>query len=217
MAHRNTRNHKGDLRGSSEMWRAVLFGVAVGGFYYLTRQTQRSSLNRPADSAPRYVRQHRKDGYAVTGRTVTIARPRNEVYAFWRDFTNLPTFMENVRSVDVSGDLTRWVITGPAGTEVKLETRIVEDRKNDHISWRSTSGSDIDTQGSVSFRDAPGGRGTEVEAHIAYVPPGGTLGRWIAKAFQKEPAMQGRRELKRLKMLMETGEIATSSNRKPNA
>ena len=69
----------------------------------------------------------------------------------------------------------------------------------------------------MTFRDAPGGRGTEVEAIIAYVPPAGELGRWVAKLFQAEPAIQGRRELKRFKMLMETGEIATSATRKPAA
>jgi uncharacterized membrane protein len=62
----------------------------------------------------------------------------------------------------------------------------------------------------VKFRDAPGGRGTEVEAIIAWVPPGGDLGRLVAGLFQKDPLVQGRRELKRLKMLMETGEIADS-------
>ena len=67
---------------------------------------------------------------------------------------------------------------------------------------------------STAYRDAPGNRGTEVEALIAYVPPGGELGRWIAKLFRAEPALQGRRDLKRFKMLMETGEIATSANRK---
>ena len=66
----------------------------------------------------------------------------------------------------------------------------------------------------MAFRDAPGGRGTEVEAIVAYVPPAGDLGRWVAKAFQAEPQAQGRRELKRLKMLLETGEIATNAMRK---
>jgi uncharacterized membrane protein len=75
-------------------------------------------------------------------------------------------------------------------------------------------GSQIDTEGKVLFRDAPGDRGTEVEAIVAYKPPAGELGRWIAKLFQREPAVQGRRELKRLKMLLETGEIATAQNRK---
>ena len=198
----------------TNLWLALVFGAAVGGMVHLTRR--RSA--RPADDAPRHTtRQRRFGAYAVTGRTVTIARPRAEVYAFWRDFTNLATFMENVHSVEVDGDLTRWVIRGPFGADVTVETRIVQDRKNEIISWRSTPDSDIDTEGKVSFRDAPGKRGTEVEARIAYVPPAGEIGRWVAKAFQAEPAIQGRRELKRLKMLMETGEIATNRNRKTTA
>ena len=87
MAHRNTRHGKGDIHGSTEMWRVLVVGAAVGGLYYLMRQTHRSRQHRPADSAPRYVRQHRSGDYAVTGRTVTIARPRNDVYAFWRDLS----------------------------------------------------------------------------------------------------------------------------------
>lgn len=208
-----TRPHqdKADARARSDLWLALVFGAAVGGMVYLTRPPRK----RPADSAPRHTTRRRRFGaYAVTGRTVTIARPRKEVYAFWRDFKNLPTFMENVKSVEVDGDLTRWVIRGPLGADIKVETRIVQDRKNAFISWRSTPQSDIDTEGKVTFRDAPGKRGTEVEARIAYVPPAGEIGRWVAKAFQAEPAMQGRRELKRLKMLMETGEIATNRNRK---
>jgi uncharacterized membrane protein len=150
----------------------------------------------------------------VTGRTVTINRPRSELYAFWRDFSNLPDFMTNVKSVEVDGDLTRWTIAGPMGRDVRVETRIVDEREGAQIAWRSTEASDIETEGKVTFRDAPAGRGTEVEAIIAYVPPGGSLGRWIATAFQAEPRLQGRRELKRFKMLMEAGEIATNATRK---
>ncbi|MFN4100597.1 MAG: SRPBCC family protein [Pararhodobacter sp.] len=197
----------------SDLWGLLAAGVAVGGLVYLTRPAR---LPHPADDAPRHTTRRRKFGdYVVTGRTVTIARPRAELYQFWRDFKNLPQFMSNVHSVEVDGDLTRWLIAAPAGTDVTLECHIVQDREDEFISWRSTPASDIDTEGKVSFRDAPGNRGTEVEARIAYVPPGGEIGRWIAKAFQAEPALQGRRELKRLKMLMETGEIATNSNQKP--
>jgi uncharacterized membrane protein len=93
-------------------------------------------------------------------------------------------------------------------------TRIVADHEGEQIAWRSTEESDIDTEGKVMFRDAPGGRGTEVEAIISYVPPAGEIGRWVAKVLQAEPALQARRELKRFKMLMEAGEIATSATRK---
>jgi uncharacterized membrane protein len=40
----------------------------------------------------------------------------------------------------------------------------------------------------------------------------GEVGRWIGKLFQTDPVTQGRRELRRFKMLMETGEIATNKN-----
>ena len=103
---------------------------------------------------------------------------------------------------------------GPAGVDVRVDTEVVSDTPGAEIAWRSIESSQIDTEGKVSFRDAPGNRGTEVEAIIAYDPPAGELGRWIAKIFQAEPALQGRRDLKRFKMLMETGEIATSANRK---
>lgn len=167
------------------------------------------------DSAPgRTARRARWGDYAVTGRSVTIDRPRQDVYAFWRDFSNLPQFMENVVSVRENGmGLTRWTIKAPGGTEVDVDSRSVSDRPGEEIAWRSVEGSDVDTEGKISFRDAPGGRGTLVTAVIAYKPPGGAVGRMVAKWSGREPAIQARRELKRLKMLMETGEIATARNR----
>ncbi len=193
---------------------AALFAGAIA----VARRHDRDA--RPADSAP--ARTHRGrprfNGYDVVGRTVTINRPRADVYRTWRDFSRLPEFMENIRAVRPSGaDRTVWTIAAPAGTAVEIETEVVTDRPDELIAWRSVEGSDIDTEGHVTFRDAPGGRGTEVEAVIAYKAPGGELGRLIAALFQKEPAIQGRRELKRLKMLLETGEIATSNNHRTAA
>ena len=191
----------------------VLAGAAALVLY--EQQTRNPRPRRRPDSAPgRTARQRRFGRYAVTGRTVTIGKPKEELYEFWRDFSNLPQFMSNVTSVTVDGDISRWTITGPMGREVHVVTRIIDEREGEQIAWRSTDESEIETEGKIMFRDAPAGRGTEVEAIIAYVPPGGTLGRWIAAAFQAEPRLQGRRELKRFKMLMEAGEIATNATRK---
>jgi uncharacterized membrane protein len=96
---------------------------------------------------------------------------------------------------------------------VRIETVVSEDRPDELVAWRSVEGSDVESRGRVAFRDAPADRGAEVEAIIAYKPPAGEVGRWIAKLFGREPQVQGRRELKRFKMLMETGEIATARNR----
>jgi uncharacterized membrane protein len=201
---------------NTNLWLAIGVGVMAGaaGYAYYQQSTRNQVRHRPPDDAPgRAARQSRFGRYAVAGRTVTINKPKHELYAFWRDFTNLPRFMENVHEVQQDGDITRWTIRAPMGRSVTLVTRIVQDREGEMIAWRATEDSDIDTEGKITFRDAPAGRGTEVEAIIAYVPPAGELGRWVAKAFQAEPSMQGRRELKRLKMLMEAGEIATGNNR----
>lgn len=204
--------------GSGGLWVTLAAGALVGAAGYALLPRHRAP-GHPADGAPgRTARRQRFDGYAVTGRTVTIARPRGEIYAFWRDPANLAGFMENVEAAAASGpDTWRWTIRAPAGRTVSVETRIVDDREGERIAWRSVPGSEIDTEGKISFRDAPGGRGTEVEAIIAYRPPAGAAGRWIAKAFRREPAIQGRHELKRLKMLLETGEIATSRRTRADA
>lgn len=190
---------------------AALIGTA--GLFALAR-SKSDKLDRFPDDAPgRTARQSYFGDYAVTGKTVIIGKPRLEVYAFYRDFGNLAKFMENITSVWTVGDLCHWEINAP-GQSVKIVTRIVSDRAGEEIAWSSTEDSQIETRGKVLFRDAPGDRGTEVEAIIAYDPPAGTLGRMIAKLFQREPSVQGRRDLKRLKMIMETGEIATNRNRK---
>ncbi|WP_210530338.1 SRPBCC family protein [Rubellimicrobium arenae] len=180
-------------------------------------QAQRHAKTpRLTDDAPgRTARQARFGDYAVTGRSVTINRPRQEIYAFWRDFSNLSKFMENIEDAGESEPgFSSWTIRAPLGQTVKVKSRIVSDRPGEQIAWRSTEESQIDTEGKVMFRDAPGGRGTIVETIISYKPPLGAVGQAVAKLFSAEPSVQARRDLKRLKMLLETGEIATNRNRR---
>jgi len=193
---------------------AIGLGLVLLGSLAAQQYASRQQERRPADSAPgRTARQSRFGDYAVTGRSVTINRPRQEIYEFWRDFGNLARFMESVESVHEVGDISVWTIAAPMGRSVEVRTRIVQDRPGEEIAWRATDDSQIDTEGKVMFRDAPGDRGTVVEAVVAYRPPMGEMGRIVAKLFQAEPAIQARRDLKRLKMLLETGEIATNRNR----
>jgi len=196
-------------KGASSLLGVLAVAGAAGTAYYLTRSGK--SQARAHDSAPGRTARHGHGAYAVTGRTVTIARPRHELYSFWRDFANLPQFMDNIEAVDFTGaDRTVWKIKAPVGT-VDVETEVVSDEDGRLIAWRSVPGSDIETEGRVEFHDAPGDRGTRVTAIIAYKPPAGAAGRAIAKLTPREPAIQARHDLKRLKMLMETGEIATGA------
>jgi uncharacterized membrane protein len=149
----------------------------------------------------------------VLGKTVTINRPRQELYSEWRDFTRFPRFMENVEAVEkLDGERSRWTIKAPAGTTVALVTKVTEDTPGKAIAWQSEPESDIQTEGRVEFTDAAPGRGTMVELVIRYQPPGGLLGKGIAKLLQREPHIQARRDLRRFKSLMETGEIATNAS-----
>jgi uncharacterized membrane protein len=168
------------------------------------------------DDAPKRAARDDKDGeLAIVGRSVLINRPRQELFAFWRDFTNLPQFMEAIESIQMTGEKrSAWKVRAPAGQTVTLETELTDVVEGESIGWRSVEGSQIETTGKVTFIDAPAGRGTVVSADIAYKPPGGDLGRLVAKLFAAEPNIQARHELKRFKMLMETGEITTSANRR---
>lgn len=119
--------------------------------------------------------------------------------------------MENIESVtEVDERRSHWVVRAPAGNKVEWDSVIVEDIPDELISWQSDAGADVPNSGRIDFRDAPGKRGTLVTATIAYDPPAVAVGKLVAKLFQREPKIQARRDLRRFKQFMESGEIATS-------
>jgi len=150
-------------------------------------------------------------GKSIVGRSVTINKPVGELFAYFRNFANLPAFMENVERIDVLDDKrSHWVVKGPARLTYEWDALVTDEVQDRYIAWASQPGADVDNSGRVDFRDA-GARGTVVTATIMYDPPGGVVGKLIAKMFQREPAIQARRDLRRFKQLMETGEIATAA------
>jgi uncharacterized membrane protein len=144
-------------------------------------------------------------------RSITIDKPRAEVYRFWRNLPNLPCFMKNVQSVtEESGNRSHWVVQAPGGRTVQWDAVIHNEIENELIAWRSLPGAEVAHAGSVWFQDAPGGRGTEVKVELQYNPPAGALGAIMASLLGKEPGQQIREDLYRLKSLLETGEVITT-------
>ena len=142
---------------------------------------------------------------------VTICRPREAVYEFWREFGNLPRFMTHVHSVTSTGDQrSHWVVSAPGGQTVEWDADILEDRAPELIAWRTLEGSDILHEGSVRFDEAPADRGTEVYVDLLYKAPAGRAGAALAKLFGEEPTQQILDDLRRLKQVMETGEVVRS-------
>ena len=208
----NSRIGKGTQRALIGAGVAAAAGTAA--FLLARRSADVHDDGVNVSDAPDHVFRRKTGRYqeGLVGRTVSINRPRDELYREWRDFTRFPAFMENVEAVEDLGDgRSKWTIKAPLGAAVELVTRITEDKPGEAIAWTSEPESEIATDGRVEFFEAAAERGTAVRLTMRYSPPGGFPGRVVAKALQREPNVQARRDLRRFKQLMETGEIATNA------
>jgi uncharacterized membrane protein len=141
---------------------------------------------------------------------ITINRSPGEVYRFWRRLENLPRFMPHLESVENRDDRrSHWVIAA-LGTQLAWDAEITDDVADARIAWRSVGDADAASAGEVTFTPAPAERGTEVRVSMTYSPPAGPLGRFFAKLLGSDPAGVLQQDLRRLKQLIETGEILTT-------
>jgi uncharacterized membrane protein len=188
-------------RSSRAPWALGALALAGG---YLAYRIMRSGGKAAEGHSPVASVRH-GEGIKVT-RLVTIAREPAELYAFWRDFANLPRFMPHLEQVEVlSPQRSRWTTAGPLGKPVTWEAVIHNDVPNELIAWRTIEPADIPHAGSVRFTPAPAGRGTEVRVTLEYAPPLGGAGAVAARLLGVEPGQQVADSLRRLKSLMETG------------
>ena len=187
---------------------AVAGAAAADAYCAIALSRSRGEGERPRPAA-------RRPGSRIQGvhfrKSFTINRQPEVVYGFWRELENLPRFMRHLERVEaIDKRRSRWRAKAPAGTTVSWEAEIVDDRPNERIAWRSVQGSTIPNRGSVRFAPAPGARGTEVHVEIEYAVPGGRLASLLAKLFGEEPEQQVADDLRRLKQILEAGEIARS-------
>jgi uncharacterized membrane protein len=163
-----------------------------------------SDDTREALSGPRGI--HVKE-------SVRLECPIDEVYRFWSRLENLPTFMENLAGVsDLGGGRSHWVARGPGGVRVEWDAEIINQIPNKVLAWKSLPGGDVVSAGSVTFEPARGAdSGTQLTVTLQYEPPAGTFGKLVASAFGREPSQTIREDLRRLKQLLEAGEIAKAA------
>jgi uncharacterized membrane protein len=141
----------------------------------------------------------------------TIMTTPEELYAFWRNFELLPRFMEHlveVRQIDALRS--HWVGKAPAGRTVQWDAEIINEIPGELIAWRTLPGARVISAGSVHFKMAPGRRGTEVRVRLQYAPPAGKFGATLAFLLGHDPARAIREDLRRLKRLIEAGEVPTT-------
>jgi uncharacterized membrane protein len=193
-----------DRRENAPRLMAAVGNVAgIGALDLYSALRASSAPKQPADRATEEEPMHVKAA-------ITVRKPRQEVYRFWRDLENLPSFMDHVESVEGSNGRTHWKVKAPAGAKAEWDAELIEDRPGEIVTWRSVEGSGIQNSGAVRFVDAPRNQGTEVHVEFEYVPPGGKIGEAVAKLFGEEPTQQAKDDLRRFKQVIETGFVVRS-------
>ncbi|HEX5575893.1 MAG TPA: SRPBCC family protein [Gemmatimonadales bacterium] len=189
-----------------------LIARAVSGRCAVNRALGRNSAQK--GQASRVASVPRGEGIKVE-KSVVVNRPAQELYRFWRNFENLPRFMDHLESVTVLDEnRSHWVAKAPAGTKVEWDATIHNEIENQLIAWRSLPGADVDNAGSVHFTPSAGGAATEVRVVLSYDPPAGKLGAAVARLFGQEPSKQVEDDLRRFKQVMEAAEV-TGNSRHP--
>lgn len=142
-------------------------------------------------------------------RAITIDKPAEELYTFWRKLENLPQFMHHLERVEQTGaQSSHWQAKIIGGIPVAWDAEIVEDVPGQRIAWRTKPDAQIQQRGVVEFKPATGGRGTVVNVDMQYTPPGGIIGETFGRLLNGITAQQVKDDIGRFKSLMETGEIA---------
>ncbi len=144
-------------------------------------------------------------------KSITVNRPVQELFSYWRNFENLPNIMEHLKSVTMlSATRSHWIAKGPLNIPIEWDAEIINEKHNELIGWRSLDGASVPNAGSVQFKPAPAGRGTIISVSLKYDPPAGAIGAAFAKLLSSEPNQQVADDLQHFKELMEAGEVATT-------
>lgn len=140
---------------------------------------------------------------------MTINCEPEELFAFWRNFENLPRVMKHVESVTCQDDRhSHWRVWRSEDKQFEWDAEVINERPNELIAWRTLEGSDVHHAGSIRFAPAPGEMGTEVKLAIEYEATGFAV--MLAKLARRSPEQQIREDLRHFKQLMETGETPTT-------
>lgn len=191
------------------LWAAVGAGLLYRGLTGHCAGYQAVGINRVQQAPATAVAAQQR---CKVEKSITINRPADAIYRMWRDLSSLPQFMRHLKSVAALDEKrSRWIAHGPAGTELKWDAEIINERENELLAWRSLPGGDVDTAGSLHLEQLHQDRGTVATVSLKYNPPGGTIVAHLAEWFGVGLQSKLNEDLRRFKQLLETGEITTTT------
>lgn len=193
------------LFGSNGLTRLFLSGVGAGLIY------RGLNKNEILSHGIKSLVLHTGASQEVLVRSsITVERPIAEVYQQWRNLEGLPRYLNHIESIiPIDSKRTRWSAKLPAGLKFEWEARIVEEREQELLVWKSVEGSELYNEGYISFRPVFNDRATEINARIIYRPPAGEAGARVAHFFDQVTAQVIKEDLRRFKQILEAGEAPT--------
>jgi uncharacterized membrane protein len=174
-------------------------GLRYGAAMPLAKKRSGSGITVPGNTGVKIVK------------AVTIRAPAAELYRFWRNFSNLSQIIRHPVKITVLSETeSEWSVSAPfSDKKVTWRATVINDKPPGLIAWRSDPEAEVPNAGSVRFEKAPGDEGTEVTVALEYDAPGGKVGAVLAKLSPDAPSHQVADTLRRLKALVEAGEIPT--------
>ena len=105
--------------------------------------------------------------------SVTIRRPVEKVFGFYRDFNNLPTFLGDVMAIEPTGTKQRLdrTIEGPFGIKAHWTIEVTEERENKLIRYETVTSPTTRTFWEIYFE--PGPEAGETQVREVMKAPGG--------------------------------------------
>lgn len=151
-----------------------------------------------------------KNSEAIS-RSITIGKPRADVFAFMREPQNVGPLMPWVESVAWTSDTSsRWTANAPMGQKLQATLQLLEEQTDTLLRWETATGSMWQHEIALHFSEAPANRGTEIKAVIVGKPAMGKLGYAAASAVAGFTDKALLNVLRSLKQHLETGEVSTN-------
>jgi RNA polymerase sigma factor (sigma-70 family) len=142
--------------------------------------------------------------------TVKVTAPVEQVYEFWTDYRNFPSFVPNIIEVrDVGNGISHWVGSGPAGAHVEWDSVITEQTPNKKLAWASVEGAEIKMAGALYF--GPNDDGTTLVQIRLSTPSTEQAGHAVQTPLGSDPRAQLNEDLLRMKSRLEQANPAYGS------
>ena len=95
------------------------------------------------------------------------------------------------------------------GRVLKSQIEITDEKEGDYIAWSSLPDG-FEHRGVLHVHTAPGNRGSELSIAMEFRIPGGAVARALASFLGADPEQAVREGLRRIKQLLEAGEVPTT-------